>query len=510
MQAPGPEAKPALPERASGVLLHISSLPSRWGVGDLGGAAREFLDRLQSAGQRYWQVLPLNPVSALAGNSPYFSRSALAGNPLLIDLEALVEEGLLDAAEVGACSWPDAGRADFERARRLKLPLLDLAQRRFGARGESADYRAFCARESAWLEDYALFRAAREENPRTWSEWPLSLREREPSALAALAARRAGSIAREKRWQYFFFRQWRALHAHAAERGIRLFGDMPIYVDYDSADVWAHPQLFQLDDARRPTAVAGVPPDYFSATGQLWSNPLYDWEALRKSAYGWWRDRLGTLLQRFDVVRIDHFRGLVQYWAVPIDAASAVEGEWRDVPSEDFFDTLIAALGEFPVVAEDLGTITPDVVALRERYALPGMLVLHFAFGNDDPINPYRPENHVENAVAYLGTHDNDTTLGWLQDALTAEDRDRLAQYIDIQGSDRELLGRLIALLLSSPARVAIVTAQDLLSLPGSARMNDPGQPGDNWHWQLTRAQWEALDLHELAVLTRDSGRWVG
>ncbi|MFN2328796.1 MAG: 4-alpha-glucanotransferase [Chromatocurvus sp.] len=499
-----------LAARASGVLLHITSLPSPWGTGDLGRCAYDFVRRLQRAGQRYWQVLPLNPVDAVAGDSPYYSVSSMAGNPLLVDLSALVEAGLLSADELIEPVASDTGRTDFELARANKYPLLERAQHRFGEDGESPAFREFCKREAYWLDDHALFCAIKTEYPMVWSDWPAALRDRDPEALAAARRRLASVIAREKRWQFFFFWQWEALRAHAAEHGVFLFGDTPIYVSFDSVDVWAHPFLFQLDAQRRPLAVAGVPPDYFSATGQLWNNPLYDWDALRASGYRWWRERMAALLRRFDVVRIDHFRGLAQYWAVPAGAKSAIGGEWRDVPSHDFFDTLMRELDPFPVVAEDLGTITADVTALRDHYGFPGMVVLQFAFGEDDPHNPYLPENHPENAIAYLGTHDNDTALGWLQSEADDEIRARLCHYIDCSGDDAELVARLVALLMSSSARIAIVTAQDLLALPGSARMNNPGLPGDNWCWQLTRGQWEALTLMDLGDLSEASGRLAG
>lgn len=505
----GSAAEP-LAERASGVLLHITSLPSAWGTGDLGACAYDFVRRLQRAGQRYWQVLPLNPVEAIAGDSPYYSVSSMAGNPLLVDLAALVDAGLLSADEVIEPVASDTGRADFDRARSSKYPLLERAQQRFGEGGESAAFREFCAREAYWLDDHALFCAIKTEYPGVWSDWPPALRDRDPQALALARQRLASRVDREKRWQFFFFWQWEALRAHAAAHGVCLFGDTPIYVSFDSVDVWAHPSLFQLDAQRRPLAVSGVPPDYFSATGQLWNNPLYDWDALRASGYRWWRERMAALLRRFDVVRIDHFRGLAQYWAVPADAESAVHGEWRDVPSHDFFDTLMRELDPFPVVAEDLGTITPDVTALRDHYGFPGMVVLQFAFGEDNPDNPYLPENHPGNAIAYLGTHDNDTVLGWLQHEADAATRARLCRYINCSGEDGELVPRLVALLMSSPARIAIVTAQDLLALPGYARMNTPGRHAGNWCWQLTSAQWEALSLTALGDLARESGRLPG
>ncbi|MEQ8515583.1 MAG: 4-alpha-glucanotransferase, partial [Chromatocurvus sp.] len=505
-----PAMSTPLAERASGLLLHITSLPSPWGVGDLGACAHELVLRLQRAGQRYWQVLPLNPVDAIAEDSPYFSSSSMAGNPLLVDLAGLVDAGLLSSDEVTAPAAGDTGFADYALARALKYPLLERAQQRFGERGESPAFRDFCTREAYWLDDHALFCALKSAYPEVWSDWPAGLRDRDPAVLAAARLDLGPAIAREKRWQFFFFRQWESLRAHAADHGVLLLGDTPIYVSFDSVDVWAHPALFQLDEQRRPLAVSGVPPDYFSATGQLWNNPLYDWEALRASGYAWWRERMAALLRRFDVVRIDHFRGLAQYWSVPATADSAIGGQWCDVPSHDFFDTLIRDLGTFPVVAEDLGTITPDVTALRDHYGFPGMVVLQFAFGEDNPHNPYLPENHPENAIAYLGTHDNDTVLGWLEEEADAATRERFCRYIDCSGEGRALVPQFVALLLSSRARVAIVTAQDLLALPGTARMNNPGRPGNNWRWQLTRSQWQSLTLASLGDLARETDRLVG
>ncbi|KGE02616.1 4-alpha-glucanotransferase [Pseudohaliea rubra] len=493
--------------RASGVLLHITSLPSPWGVGDLGARARELAGRLGAARQRYWQVLPLNPTSAAAGESPYFSPSSRAGNPLLISLEDLAKDGLLTTAELAAPAAPDTGHADFARARTLKLPLLARAADRLTATGDDDGYRAFCRREADWLEDHALFTALKTQDPRAWSEWPAPLGFRHGAAPAEAHAALGSAIAREKRVQYLFHRQWQRLHDCCRTAGVWLFGDMPIYVNLDSVDVWARPDVFQLDAALKPVAESGVPPDYFSATGQLWRNPVYDWDRLAAEDFRWWVLRLGTLLGRVDVLRIDHFRGLAQYWRVPAGAETAAAGEWRDVPSYQLLDRLRSAFDPLPVVAEDLGTITPDVHILRDHYRLPGMVVLQFAFNEDNDAHPYLPQNHPENCVAYLGTHDNNTARGWLESELDEPARERLARFVALDEDAAVTVARLLNLLMASPARTVIVSAQDLLALPASARMNTPGQPTGNWDWQLTGEQFEALSLERLGELAAAHGR---
>jgi 4-alpha-glucanotransferase len=501
-----PSENPDNSARASGVLLHITSLPSAHGCGDLGPLAREFATRLADAGQHFWQVLPLNPTTGSAGDSPYFSISAQAANPLMISLEDLVAEGLLKADEVPASASGVTRSADFDRARALKSPLLELATRRHRDAGSDAAFDQFCRDQACWLDDHALFTALRGSDERGWSHWPEDIRRRETNALDAARDRLADAIDREKRIQYLFSRQWQRLREHCAKLDIQLFGDMPIYVNYDSADVWANSSVFKLDDGLRPIAESGVPPDYFSATGQLWRNPVYDWSRLQASNFDWWVTRIATQLARFDLLRIDHFRGLVQYWEVPAGAETAIGGHWEDVPGRALFDTLRSRIDPLPVVAEDLGTITPDVIELRDHYGLPGMIVLQFAFGDDHHDNPYIPRNHRENAVAYLGTHDNNTTRGWLEKDLDGASRARLGAYLR-EGDVDEQVRDLIDLLLSSPARIAIVCAQDLLCLPASARMNTPGQETGNWHWQLTAEQFDALPLTWLAQRCRAQGR---
>lgn len=493
--------------RASGVLLHLSSLPSGHGIGDMGAAAYTFADRLVAAGQKYWQILPLNPSNPVSGESPYFSSSAFAGNPLLIDLLALQHEGLLAAEE---CLPPDglpSTAVDFDRVRAFKLQCLATAAQRFQQRGLPEDFYQFCNEHRFWLQDYCLFTLIQGLHPgQSWCEWPQSLRDRDPDALAAQSAEHEQALILERIIQYFFFRQWQQLKDYCNRKGLVIFGDMPIYVSYESADVWANTRYFKLDGDCRPTMVSGVPPDYFSATGQLWNNPVYNWEALQADNFQWWLQRMGALFERFDIVRIDHFRGLVQFWEVPAGEPTAIHGEWQPVPTYPFFDALKAAFPHFPVVVEDLGIITPDVVEVKDHYQLPGMLILQFAFGDDDT-NPYLPANHIANALVYLGSHDNTTGRHWLAQ-LDAQSRRRLRDCLPQTGEPG--VEDVIALVLSSVADIAIVTAQDVLNLDGSARMNDPAVMTGNWKWRLSDEQLNALTLEHLAQLTRETGRWYG
>ena len=492
--------------RAGGVLLHLTSLPSPWGVGDLGDTARRFVSRLGAAGLHYWQVLPLNPTTSFAGESPYYSKSSRAGNTLLISVDDLLEEGLLSAEEALPQRKTTQWHADFASARRCKQPLLDLAADRFVSAGGSAEYRQFCADERRWLLDHALFTALSDHYQAYWADWPEDIKRRKPAALAAAQDSLGAVVEREKVLQYFFSRQWRRLRAHSKANGVWLFGDVPIYVNSDSVDVWAEPGAFKLNEDLRPAAESGVPPDYFSATGQLWRNPVYDWDYLRRTGFNWWLERLRTQLQRLDVLRIDHFRGLAQFWEIPAGSETAIHGSWQDVPSYEFFDALCRRFDPLAVVAEDLGTITSDVIALRDHYAFPGMIVLQFAFGDDYQDNPYKPHNHCENAVAYLGTHDNNTTRGWIEDEIDDAARWRLGPHLQ-DATGEEAVKRLIELLLSSRAQTAIVSAQDLLALPSPARMNTPGDTRDNWLWQLTEEQFEAMPLDWLGKRCRAHDR---
>ncbi len=469
--------------RASGVLLHPTSLPGSPAIGDLGPAATRFIDFLAAAGQTYWQVLPLGPTGY--GDSPYQCFSAFAGNPLLISPQKLAAEGILDASAIAANEpWP-IGRVDFGRVIPWKRALLRAAFDRFRAEANAtqrAAFDRFCQEAAAWLDDFALFMALKDEhNGAPWWEWERPLRQRAPDAIRAASDRLANAIAEHRFQQWLFFRQWRELRDYAQERGVRLIGDIPIFAARDSADVWANPHLFYLDDDGNPTIVAGVPPDYFSATGQLWGNPLYRWDVMHETGYAWWIERFRAIFRLVDVARVDHFRGFEAYWSVPAHETTAVNGRWNPGPGAAFFQAVIDALGELPIIAEDLGFITPAVAALRDQFAFPGMKVLQFAFSTDGR-DPYLPHNYQPNCVVYTGTHDNDTTVGWFTGSSTAEERAFVRRYLRRDGSD--IAWDLIHLAWLSVADTAIAPMQDLLRLGTEARMNLPGSLGGNWQWR--------------------------
>jgi len=455
-----------LDRRSAGVLLHLSSLPGSGPCGQLGPAASRFAEFLAACGVTVWQMLPVGPTAA--DGSPYQSASVHAGNHRFVSPEPLVAAGWLEPAD--AALEVDA--------------WLPHAWRRFRVSADAAARREledFCRQEAYWLEDYALFAALQAERPGGWWTWPAALRDREPQALAETRARLHERIALVRFTQFLFFSQWAALRAHANARGIRLFGDMPIFVAHDSAEVWAHRDLFALDAQGLPTVVAGVPPDYFSATGQRWGNPLYRWDALQRDGFRFWIDRLCTQLKLFDLVRIDHFRGFEAYWEIPASEPVAVRGRWVAAPGRELFERLHEVYDPLPVVAEDLGVITPEVEALRDAFSLPGMKILQFAFSGGAS-NPYLPFNHPERSVVYTGTHDNDTTVGWYT-ALSEGERAHVDDYL---GHPQELMPwPLIRCALASRARLAVVPMQDLLELDGQHRMNLPGTDEGNWRWRF-------------------------
>lgn len=496
---------PRLRVRAAGVLVHPTSLPGPW-IGDLGAGARAAIAWMQRAGLRLWQVLPLGPVGD--DGSPYNSPSAFAGNPLLLDPEALRADGLLGADPDG----PRHGPVDYAAARAAKAAWLAEAWARFRAGAAphlEAPFAAYRRQHAAWLDDYALFEALRRRHDgRPWTEWDDPLRRRDPAALARLRQAEQDSIDREAFAQFLFDRQWAALRRRAHAAGLWILGDLPIFVAHDSADVWAHPELFLLDDRGRPTHVAGVPPDYFSPTGQRWGHPLYRWDVLAQRGFAWWIARARRLFGWVDAVRLDHFRGFCAAWAIPADAPDAREGRWLPGPGAAFFRALDRALGPRAWIAEDLGLITPDVEALRRRLGLPGMRVLQFAF-DGDPANPHRPEHHPVDAVAYTGTHDNDTLAGWWA-TLTPEDRARVGATLDLGGDPLEALRRAA---WGSAAAWALLPLQDALGLGPEARLNTPGRPEGNWRWRVptpTLPDDAADRLHALARATRRSPpRWL-
>ncbi len=494
--------------RSSGVLLHPTSLPGPRGIGTIGDTARTFVDRLADANQSWWQMLPLHPTGY--GGSPYAAPSAFAGNPLLLDLSAFADRGWLEDSELEAlearcADIPDDRYAigDVDEARRQ---LLNRAYERWVEQGrpDRDDFENFRQSHRYWLSDYALYEALGERHDDApWREWPEPLVAREPEALDEARDELETSTERHAFLQWQFFRQWSDLRAYAAKRGVRLIGDAPIFVAMDSADVWAHRSLFRLDRQGRPEGVAGVPPDYFSETGQKWGNPLYDWEALAEDDYEWWMQRLECVLATVDRVRIDHFRGFEAYWEVPPEAPTAETGQWRDGPGDDFFEAVRDHFERLPFIAEDLGTITDAVHDLRDRHGLPGMKVMQFAF-QDDPDHPFLPHTYPERCIAYTGTHDNDTTLGWYRSA-DESTRHQVRAYLSCD--DDEVIEAMIEALFESDAALTILPAQDVLRLGSDARTNTPGTETDNWNWRMSCEQLDHDHWNRLGEVTQQTER---
>jgi len=474
-----------LNKRGCGILLHPTSLPGPDGIGTLGTDARGFIDLLHHMGMSYWQVLPLTPPAC--GNSPYSAFTAFGGNPLLIDLDRIVSEGdLADAFRGGR--YPE-DRVDFNAVAGHKMELLHQAGSAFLAQKETTsthEFRHFCD-TTPWLHDFALFMALKRLfHGKCWSRWPEEVSRITPEKYQKYSQELGHEIAVQKYLQWQFFRQWQALRRYANERGIAVIGDIPIFVAYDSADVWSHRELFLLDAKGNPTVVAGVPPDYFSSTGQLWGNPHYDWDGMEQDGYRWWIERFKTTFELFDIVRVDHFRGFEAAWHVQAKAKTAQKGLWVKGPGESLFDALHAALGTLPIIAEDLGVITPEVEALRDCNNFPGMKILQFAF-DAGPSNPYLPHNHIKNMVVYTGTHDNDTTKGWYTSVSDAE-RYEMNAYLGTSGDD--CVDNLMRAALMSVADTAIIPFQDILRLGNEARMNLPGTAFGNWEWRFS---WDML-----------------
>lgn len=494
--------------RGSGILLHITSLASRYGIGDLGPAAYDFADFLAAAKQKYWQILPNNPTDHIFDNSPYHSFSAFAANPLLISPELLIQEGLLELDDLESFAELPEGRVHFDRVIPSKKKIFDLAYERFQQKGNMEDFEKFCADMAYWLDDFTLFVALKSRfRNRVWNEWPPEIRDRKSEAMKIYKSELRKDIKRAKFLQHVFYRQWNSLKGYCNRRGILIFGDIPIYVVHDSVDVWTHPELFKLDPDREPFVVAGVPPDYFSQTGQLWGNPLYRWDVLKQTGYDWWIKRLEHNLKLFDVVRIDHFRGLVGYWEIPAKENTAVNGRWIQAEAMDFFDRLKQRFPTLPIVAEDLGTITPDVEEVRERFGIPGMKVLLFAFGEDNPDHPYLPHTYEKNCVAYTGTHDNNTVRGWFNSEAKTNDKKRLFQYLGHQVTEQDVHLAFIEMGIKSVADTFIVPMQDILGLGAEARMNRPATKRGNWRWRLLPDQMSSLAAEKFAELTDLSDR---
>jgi len=489
-----------LTERASGILLHPTSLPGAFGAGDFGTDAYKFVDWLVSAGQTYWQILPLGEIGH--GNSPYMGMSAFAGNILLIDLAELSSHGWLSSEDLTPHPDFQPGRVNFTLVRPFRTERLRRAARNFFASGHDdmhRDYTEFCIAESEWLEDYALFMTiAQHESWREWSRWPKALAHREPQALRLMEKNCADEVNFWKFCQWCFSRQWSNLRLYANQHGVRIIGDVPIFVAYQSADVWSHQKLFELDENGRPSVVAGVPPDYFSETGQLWGNPLYRWDIHENTGYAWWIARLRHALQLADLVRIDHFRGFVAYWEVPADAPNAINGKWVPGPGEKLFEAFIKAFPHLPIIAEDLGLITPDVFELRDKFNLPGMRILQFAFAEGEE-NYFLPHNYVPNTIAYTGTHDNDTILGWWN---TLSDKERAFAKHYLHSDGHKIQWDMMRAISSSVANIVIFPMQDVLGLSSNHRMNFPGQSSGSWEWRFS---WDQVQPRHTQALTKMS-----
>jgi 4-alpha-glucanotransferase len=507
--------------RASGILLHPTSLPGPYGVGDLGPEAFAFADFLEHAGQGIWQMLPLGPTGY--GDSPYACYSAFAGNTLLISPEQLVADGLVSETDLAGANGFSADRVDFEAVHKYKDSIHSKAFASFQLNA-SADlqhaFTDFCLRGNTWLDDYALFRALKDEHGGVaWTDWPAEFVAREPAAIAGAEKKLAEEIEAQKFYQFLFFQQWAALKEYCGKRDIKLVGDIPIFVAHDSADVWKNPEQFKLRADGTPIVVAGVPPDYFSATGQLWGNPLYNWNQMQADGFRWWIDRVKAALATFDIARIDHFRGFAASWEIPGGDKTAERGSWVEAPGRELFTAIRDALGQVPIIAEDLGVITPDVEALRDDFGFPGMRILQFGFSSDTK-NIDLPHNYHKNVVVYTGTHDNDTAVGWFRsvagegstrDAKQIErEREFCLKYLDASG--QEIHWDFIRAVLASVANTAIVPLQDLLGLGTEARMNLPNSTTGNWSWRFTSGALTdqlAARLKELAELYGRANRWA-
>ena len=494
-------------KRTSGILLHPTSLPGT-GIGSLGDAAYYFIDKLVEAQQSLWQILPLGPLSR--GYSPYQSPSAFAGNPLLIDLQHLCKSGLLHTSDLHEPDFSNK-QLQYSEVEIWKTLHLKHAFQNFQNSNPNSDihqsYAVFCKQQQDWLEEYACFVALKEAHGgRSWNEWDAPLKFRNAKALDLWREAHEPAIAYHKWVQFIFFEQWSALKKYANQKGVSIIGDMPIFVAYDSADVWAHPELFELDKNLEPTVIAGVPPDYFSETGQRWGNPLYRWKNMQSNDFEWWKARFKTLLECVDCIRIDHFRGFDHYWEIPASEPTAINGCWKPSPGVALFESLKLEFGEMPIIAEDLGVITPEVEALRDQFEFPGMKILQFAFFDGEE-NPYLPYCYPENSVAYTATHDNNTTRGWFDD-LSEDDRNRLRQYLAKHTDAQDASAELIRLAWASVSNTAIAPLQDFLNLDASARMNTPGTVSDeNWSWRCTWDELHSLNCSWIREITETYGR---
>ena len=491
--------------RKSGILLPVSSLPSAYGIGCFSGEAYEFIDKLKAAGQSYWQILPLGPTSY--GDSPYQSFSSFAGNPYFISLDDLVEDGYLTREDCTSCDFGDNEEyVDYEKLYKNRFILLRKAYENSHIK-DNVEFQSFVLENKDWLDNYALYMAVKTHfNNTCWVEWDEDIKLRKPEALKKYQKEYADEVEFYQFQQYLFSKQWKALKAYANQNGIKIIGDIPIYVAFDSSDAWANPELFQFDENCNPIAVAGCPPDGFSATGQLWGNPLYRWEYHKETGYAWWLNRLEATFEKYDVLRIDHFRGFDEYYAIPYGEPTAENGQWESGPGYDLFKTMKAALGKKEIIAEDLGFLTPSVLKLVKKTGYPGMKVLQFAFDSREE-SDYLPHNYTKNCVVYTGTHDNDTTEGWFT-ALSAKDRRFCRNYLDMKGRGQgKIHTAMIRTALASVADTAIIPMQDYLGLDSRARINTPSTLGNNWKWRMKADAFTGELAEEIRKITKLYGR---
>ena len=495
-------------KRGSGILLHITSLPSPYGIGDLGPEAYRFVDFLVCSSQSYWQILPLNAINFPFHTSPYLSMSVFASNTLLISPDLLVQDGFLDKEDLEPVPYFPPGRVDHYAVYFYKKRLFQKAYSSFKKRRKEKSYEGFCAENSDWLEDFSLFISLKNHyQGKSWIEWTLEIRNRKPAALKELKRALRDEIEKEKFLQYIFYQQWASLRDFCLKKKIRIIGDLPIYTDYDSSDVWTHPEIFKLNRKKKPRFVSGVPPDYFSRTGQRWGNPVYDWSVLKENEYDWWIQRLEHVLKLYDMVRVDHFRGFVAYWQVPAAHRTAAHGKWIRASAKDFFTVVKKRFPELPIIAEDLGNITRDVKEVMLRFAFPGMKVLLFAFGKDDPKHPYLPHNYEKNCVVYTGTHDNNTVRGWFEREAKPAVKKRIFRYLGRNVSKEEIHWEFIKLAMMSVADLVIIPMQDVLGLGEDARMNLPATSQGNWEWRLLPHQAGLEEADKLSEMTKISRR---
>ena len=496
-------------KRGSGILLHITSLPSPYGIGDFGAGAYRFADFLAEANQSFWQILPLNQTCTAYGNSPYSSFSTFAGNTLFISPDLMVEDGILLKSDIEDHPEFPNERVDYRTVTKYKEEIFRIAfEKNRDSLAEHHGFNRFCNENLYWLEDYSLFVSIKKHfNNVDWSKWPEYLRDRREEELKEWKDRLREAILKQKFLQFIFFNQWYLLKNYCENKNIEIIGDLPIYVNYDSADVWANPEIFKLNDEKKPVYVTGVPPDYFSATGQLWGHPVYDWTVLKETGYLWWIKRIEHNLRFFHMFRLDHFRGFVGYWEIHAGEKFATNGRWVKAPARDFFNTLLNHFDHLPIIAEDLGVITPDVKDVMNQFGFPGMRVLLFAFGEDLPSHPYAPHNYIRNCVAYTGTHDNNTVMGWFKNETSAEERKRIFDYIGHEVSEDQIHWELIKLVMSSVADMVIIPMQDVLGMGENSRTNLPASSEGNWRWRLLPERLSPLITKKLSEMTRIYGR---